>query len=110
MKMVRWTDNTGSVGYTCMTGYFTPDDMRWLLSMVPDPNDTHFSQGFHWPNKPYGKITPELFEEHISIHDWGPQKCFYFQFKDGDDAVPLIAALRIQGYRMTRGEGSYVKY
>lgn len=109
MEFVRWTDNTCAAGWTCLTARLNGDGMRWLLSMVPNPDECSFSPCFHWPEKGYQSTTPELVDDYLKAIDC-TLASFYFHFLDGDAAAPLIAALKLKGFPMNRGESSFAEY
>ena len=109
MEFVRWTDNTCTAGWTCLTARLNGDGMRWLLSMVPNPDECFFRPCFHWPEKGYQSTTPELVDDYLKARDC-TLASFYFNFLDGDVAAPLIAALKFKGFPMNRGESSFAEY
>ena len=109
MEFVRWTDNTSAAGWTCLTAALNGDGMRWLLSMVPNPDECSFSPCFFWDEKGYQSATPELVDDYLETRD-STHASFYFRFLDGDAAAPLIAALKFKGFPMNRGESSFAEY
>jgi hypothetical protein len=115
MKRVRWTDNVCTVGGTCIHGYFTAEDLRWLFKLCP-----------------VGSFTPTFFHEKLPVAGLGledidtieiigeaeaklPGICryplhtyehgYYFTFQESDGGE-LLEELK-RNYPMVRGEGCY---
>lgn len=97
MNHVRWSDNNCTVGGTCIHGRFTPNDMAWLLSMVPEG---YFTNTFHEPEFGWRRITPEKAREVCGEEERG----YYFSFMEDEKSQALLVALRLKGFDMKRGE------
>ena len=92
---IQWSDNTCSVGWTSLHGYFTPGELQRLLDVVPNATitPTFYEAALH-PSR--GLSAQEVITRYEKM--WVRRKCargFYFTFPEDTRGIELLTALRL---------------
>lgn len=91
MRRLVWSDNIGTVGWTCVWGVFSADDMDFLLSICPNGSfsPTNFStRNCTTPDR----LRSSAYSEISS----------YFNFRLDEDGKTLLMLLRLRGMEDVR--------
>lgn len=92
---VTWSDNICQVGWTCIHGWFSPDEMRRLASDCPAGD---FTPTFYVPHDAGGPVyTPEALHRYLSTRRVAAMRQrsapFYFNFPRDASGEKLLASL-----------------
>lgn len=92
MHLLRWANNTCTVGHTCIHAFMTADDMRTLIAIQPDG---WFSAAKPWVKIPKRKlITPDVFERYYGGEH---REFFHYTFRYDDAGKRLLHTLFVMG-------------
>lgn len=101
---VKWSDNLCTVGWTCIHGWFSPDELRRLASECPDGD---FTPTFYVPHDAGGPVTtPEALDRYLSRRKVSPgirqrSAPFYFNFPRDAAGEKLLASLGFLSLEVT---------
>ena len=79
MHSVRWSDNTCTVGYTSIHGYFNQTDREFLKSLVPN-----------------GEFIPTFYRDPRNQAVASREMPYYFHFRKKEGKA-LLVALQLMG-------------
>lgn len=79
MKNIRWSDNISTVGWTCIHGTFSPQELRDLKTQLPKHRFSYTRLGF---NETHG----------------------YVDFPEDEDGIAFLVNLKLQFPNLERGK------
>lgn len=105
MKNVRWSDNSCTVGGTCIHGFFNGPDLEKLLELCPEGNftPTFYSEKFYRSGCGLSDIQHMknvIYWNGKTLYD--TENGYYFTFMENDGA-DLLEYLKTK-FPMVRGE------